>query len=97
MGPLYNPCNTDCMMGQSPGGELIDEAACSVFGVGNDIDDGICMPCFSVASLVTSIHRISPQMVANEFPSTSGDAKVYLARGQMCRYSVNLLLVLDVI
>ena len=95
-GTTNNPYNTDCIVGGSSGGEgSINGAACSVFGIGSDIGGSVRMPCFFCGIFG---HKHSPYFTpdGNEFPSTSGDAKAYLARGPMCRYSIDLPLVLDV-
>ena len=58
-GTTNNPYNVDCMVGGSSGGEgSINGVACSVFGIGSNIGGSVCMPCFSVISLVTSTHHI---------------------------------------
>ena len=95
-GTTNNPYNVDCMVGGSSGGEgSINGAACSVFGIGSDIGGSVRMPCFFCGIFG---HKHSPHFTPNggEFPPTSGDAKAFLARGPMCRYSVDLPLVLDV-
>lgn len=95
-GTTNNPYKVDCMVGGSSGGEgSINGAACSVFGIGSDIGGSVRMPCFFCGIFG---HKHSPYLTpdGDEFPPTSGDAKYFLARSPMCRHSVDLPLVLDV-
>ena len=95
-GTTNNPYNVDCMVGGSSGGEgSINGAACSVFGIGSDIGGSVRMPCYFCGIFG---HKHTPHFTpdGDEFPPTSGDAKYFLARSPMCRYSVDLPLVLDV-
>ena len=94
----YNPYNTDCMVEESSGGEgSIDRAACSMFGIGSDIGGGFRMPPpLWHLQLQAFAKYFTPDGIANELPSTSGDAKACLARGPMCRSSIYFSLILDV-
>jgi len=95
-GTTNNPYNIGCMVGGSSGGESsINGAACSLFGIGSDIGGSVRMPCFFCGIFG---HKHTPYFTPDggEFPPTTGDAKYYLARGPMCRYSVDLPLILDV-
>ena len=95
-GTTNNPYNVHCMVGGSSGGEgSINAAACSLFGIGSDIGGSVRMPCFFCGIFG---HKHTPYFTPNgdEFPPTTGDAKYYLARSPMCRYSVDLPLILDI-
>lgn len=95
-GTTNNPYNIDCMVGGSSGGEgSVNGAACSVFGIGSDIGGSVRMPCFFCGIFG---HKHTPYLTpdGNEFPPAGGDAKCFLSRGPMCRYSIDLPLVLDV-
>ena len=95
-GTTNNPYNIDCMVGGSSGGEgSVNGAACSMFGIGSDIGGSVRMPCFFCGIFG---HKHTPYFTpdGDEFPPTSGEAKYFLARSPMCRYSVDLPLVLDV-
>ncbi|XP_065894444.1 fatty-acid amide hydrolase 2-like isoform X2 [Dysidea avara] len=95
-GTTNNPYNVNCMVGGSSGGEgSINAAACSVFGIGGDIGGSVRMPCFFCGIFG---HKHSPHLTpgGNEFPPTSGDARSYVARSPMCRYSIDLPFVLDI-
>ena len=95
-GTTNNPYNIDCMVGGSSGGEgSVNGAARSMFGIGCDIGGSVRMPCFFYGIFG---HKHMPYFNpdGDEFPPTSGEAKYFLARSPMCRYSVDLPLLLDV-
>ncbi|XP_072287938.1 fatty-acid amide hydrolase 2 [Pyxicephalus adspersus] len=95
-GRSRNPYNTQHIVGGSSGGEgCILGAAGSVIGVGSDIGGSIRMPAFFNGIYG---HKPTPGIVPNDgqFPNAHGTRVELLCTGPMCRYAVDLPLVLKV-
>ncbi|CAB3992929.1 Fatty-acid amide hydrolase 2 [Paramuricea clavata] len=96
-GRSLNPYNTEHIVGGSSGGEAaIIAAAGSVIGIGSDIGGSIRMPAFFNGVFG---HKPSPRMVSNlgQFPVNCTEAaELMLSTGPICRYAVDLTLMLKV-
>ncbi|XP_063793060.1 fatty-acid amide hydrolase 2 [Pseudophryne corroboree] len=95
-GRTRNPYNTQHIVGGSSGGEgCILASGGSVIGVGSDIGGSIRMPAFFNGIFG---HKPTPGIVPNEgqFPNAHGYRTELLCTGPMCRYAVDLPVVLKV-
>ncbi|XP_068104191.1 fatty-acid amide hydrolase 2 [Hyperolius riggenbachi] len=95
-GKTRNPYNPQHIVGGSSGGEgCILGAAGSVIGVGSDIGGSIRMPAFFNGIYG---HKPTPGIVPNDgqFPNAHGCRVELLCTGPMCRYAVDLPLLLKV-
>ncbi|XP_075691740.1 fatty-acid amide hydrolase 2 [Rhinoderma darwinii] len=95
-GRSRNPYNPQHIVGGSSGGEgCIIAAGGSVIGVGSDIGGSIRMPAYFNGIYG---HKPTSGIVPNEgqFPDAHGSRTELLCTGPMCRYAVDLPLVLKV-
>ncbi|XP_069842202.1 fatty-acid amide hydrolase 2 isoform X2 [Dendropsophus ebraccatus] len=95
-GRSRNPYNPQHIVGGSSGGEgCIIAAGGSVIGVGSDIGGSIRMPAYFNGIYG---HKPTPGIVPNDgqFPDAHGSRTELLCTGPMCRYAVDLPLVLKV-
>ncbi|XP_055372681.1 fatty-acid amide hydrolase 2-A-like [Condylostylus longicornis] len=97
-GRTNNPYDTTRTVGGSSGGEgCIQASGGSAFGLGSDIGGSIRMPAFFNGIFG---HKPSKLIVSNhgQFPPcTSDEHNSFLSIGPMCRYAIDLKLILKVI
>ncbi|XP_073429162.1 fatty-acid amide hydrolase 2 [Dendrobates tinctorius] len=95
-GRTRNPYNPQHIVGGSSGGEgCILAAGASVIGVGSDIGGSIRMPAYFNGIYG---HKPTSGIVPNDgqFPNDTGRRAELLGTGPMCRYAVDLPLVLKI-